>query len=439
MATTPRALLAADERAAAVEAKMATLNVSAGAAPPKRPSEFVDDVPELVSDPTLAGVPLQTASSGADDAKVPITIVTGYLGSGKSHLLNWVATQRKKKIAIILNEFGDTADIERALTVRNGESVFEEWLELDNGCLCCTAKDNGVAAIERLMDRKGKFDYILLETTGIADPAPIIHMFWLDEGLGSTVYLDGVVTVMDASNITKSLDDVVPASQEGGREDGSAEIGPPVSTAHLQIALADVLLLNKTDLVAPEQLETAKARVRGINAIAPIYTTTYGNVDLERILDLRAYDAKGDANGGAPGTTSGAVSAGAASANVDAADDAATRQKGIHDGRIATVSLRFGSTNPTQEEAIEGWLQTILWENEVHGTPVEVHRVKGKFVNLHTGAVRIIQGVREVYEIVETEATADTRSDSAGKLVFIGKGLDRATLEASFKKALNGV
>jgi G3E family GTPase len=244
-------------------------------------------------------------------------------------------------------------------------------------------------------------------------------MFWLDEGLGSTVYLDGVVTVMDASNIIKSLNDVADSSTTTQSSQNS-RAPLPISTAHLQIALADVLLLNKTDLVTNEQIDEATARIRGINAIAPIYHTTYGHVDLENILDLRAYDVKS-----APATLPD---------NRDYMLD-----KGIHDERIGTVRLQFGATNATQEGAIESWLQNILWENDVDGMPVEVHRVKGKFVNLHTGAVRIVQGVREVYEIVDADSRDDPDAPNPGKLVLIGKGLNKDCVDLSFKKLLFGV
>lgn len=131
--------------------------------------------------------------------KVPITIITGFLGSGKTTLLNYVLTeQHGKKIAVIMNEFGEGDSIEKSMSVGQGGELFEEWLELRNGCLCCSVKDNGVKAIENLMTKKGKFDYVLLETTGLADPGPIASIFWLDEELCSDIYLDGIITVVDA-------------------------------------------------------------------------------------------------------------------------------------------------------------------------------------------------------------------------------------------------
>lgn len=164
------------------------------------------------------------------------------------------------------------------MVVKDGEHEFEEWLELNNGCLCCTVKDNGVQAIENLMKRKGKFDYILLETSGVADPGPIANIFWLDDGLASELYLDGIVTVLDAENILKSLDDV-------NENDG-------ISTAHVQIALADVIVLNKIDRIkSNEKLDNIHKRVEGINSVAKIYDTKFSNVPLDVIFDIRSYDS----------------------------------------------------------------------------------------------------------------------------------------------------
>uniref|UniRef100_A0A8D0GNH6 Uncharacterized protein n=1 Tax=Sphenodon punctatus TaxID=8508 RepID=A0A8D0GNH6_SPHPU len=132
-------------------------------------------------------------------SKIPVTIITGYLGAGKTTLLNYILTeQHNKRIAVILNEFGEGSALEKSLAISQGGELYEEWLELRNGCLCCSVKDNGLKAIENLMQKKGKFDYILLETTGLADPGAVASMFWVDAELGSDIYLDGIVSVIDA-------------------------------------------------------------------------------------------------------------------------------------------------------------------------------------------------------------------------------------------------
>jgi G3E family GTPase len=174
------------------------------------------------------------------------------------------------------------------------------FVPLANGCICCSVKDVGVAAIENLMDQRGKFDYILLETTGLADPGNIAPLFWLDDGLGSTIFLDGIVTLVDAKNVLKSLDEGY--GDENAKEikehDDYDEHGPLLTTAHLQISHADVILVNKSDLVSEEELKNVTERIRSINGLARIEVTTKSRVSqLEGLLlDLHAYDQVTDAD-----------------------------------------------------------------------------------------------------------------------------------------------
>lgn len=161
-------------------------------------------------------------------------------------------------------------------------------------------KDVGVAAIENLMEQSGLFDYILLETTGLADPGNIAPIFWLDDGLGSSIFLDGIVTLVDAKNVLKSLDEGVGDEEkiEERKQQGHDEHGPLLTTAHLQISHADVILINKTDLVSDEELVKVTERIRSINGLARIKTTTKSQVpQLEGlVLDLHAYDEVTDAD-----------------------------------------------------------------------------------------------------------------------------------------------
>ncbi len=145
------------------------------------------------------------------------------------------------------------------------------------------------------MEKKGAFDYILLETTGLANPGNLAPLFWVDEGLGSTIYLDGIVTLIDAKNILKSLDEPVPETVEGNDHDGHDAHGPVMTTAHLQISHADVLVVNKSDLVTEEELVTVRERIQAINGLAQVHVTTKGQVpSLEGfLLDLHAYDDVG--------------------------------------------------------------------------------------------------------------------------------------------------
>jgi G3E family GTPase len=257
------------------------------------PPEENDDVPNLVS-----------VADEKPQAKVPITIITGYLGAGKTTLLNYILTeQHGKKIAVILNEFGDTIDIEKQLTISDTNSTEAkgvDFVPLANGCICCSVKDVGVAAIENLMESQNGFDYILLETTGLADPGNIAPLFWLDDGLGSSIFLDGIVTLVDAKNVLKSLDEGYGDEKiaDKGEKDEHDEHGPLLTTAHLQISHADVVLINKSDLVSEEELRAVTERVRSINGLAKIKTTTKSQVpDLEGfILDLHAYDEVTDSD-----------------------------------------------------------------------------------------------------------------------------------------------
>ena len=153
-------------------------------------------------------------------------------------------------------------------------------------------RDTGVAAIESLMERSGTFDYILLETTGLADPGNIAPLFWVDDGLGSSIYLDGIVTLVDTKNILKLLDEPAPEEVQ------ETHSGPVLTTAHLQISHADVIILNKSDLVSPEELEQVRERVVSINGMAKIHVTDHSQTpQIEGVvLDLHAYDSLSDLN-----------------------------------------------------------------------------------------------------------------------------------------------
>lgn len=370
--------------------------------------DFDDDdaPPELVDAGSLAEADLEEDEKLV---KVPITIVTGYLGAGKTTLLNYILTARHgKKIAVIMNEFGDSLDIEKSLTVsKDGESV-EEWLEVGNGCICCSVKDTGVNAIESLMAKKGKFDYILLETTGLADPGNLAPLFWVDEGLASTIYLDGIVTLVDAKNILRSLDDA--AGKVEGHDDHGDE-GPVMTTAHVQISHADVIVINKSDLVTDAELDAVKARIQSINGLAKIHVTKHSAVpELEGVLlDLHAYDQVAEL-------------------------DRAAKGHSHLDKTISTLSIPLPNLTDKQLEAVDSWLRSVLWDNllpndtEVEQSGFEIHRLKGRLV-LSDGQEKMVQGVRELFEIFDSPAPDDGATpdsgDNAGKMVIIGRHLDR--------------
>ena len=198
--------------------------------------------------------------------KIPVTVLTGYLGAGKTTLLNRILSEdHGRKFAVIVNEFGEIG-IDNDLVVGADEEVFE----MNNGCICCTVRGDLVRIVEGLLKRKGKFDAILVETTGLADPAPVAQTFFVDADVRDAARLDAVVTVADAKWLTERLKDAPEAKN--------------------QIAFADVIILNKTDLVAGDDLREVEARIRAINPYAKLHKTVNCAVALEAVLGRNAFD-----------------------------------------------------------------------------------------------------------------------------------------------------
>ena len=198
--------------------------------------------------------------------KIPVTVLTGYLGAGKTTLLNRILSEpHGKKYAVIVNEFGEIG-IDNDLVVGADEEVFE----MNNGCICCTVRGDLIRIIENLMKRKGRFDAIIVETTGLADPAPVAQTFFVDQDAQEKARLDAVVTVADAKWLAARLKDAPEAKN--------------------QIAFADVILLNKTDLVSAAELREVEARIRAINPYATLHKTQKCAIELEKVLDRGAFD-----------------------------------------------------------------------------------------------------------------------------------------------------
>ena len=198
--------------------------------------------------------------------KVPVTILTGFLGSGKTTLLNRILSEEHgKRIAVIENEYGEVG-IDQALVIDAEEEIFE----MSNGCICCTVRGDLIRVLGNLMKRRDKFDYVLVETTGLADPGPVAQTFFMDDEISSEFALDGIVTLVDAFHIDQQL----------GRSDESTE----------QIAFADVVLLNKIDLITNESLDNLESRLRGMNKMAKIIRSEKANVPVETVLNLSAFN-----------------------------------------------------------------------------------------------------------------------------------------------------
>ncbi|QQO24273.1 GTP-binding protein [Bradyrhizobium diazoefficiens] len=202
----------------------------------------------------------------ATSSKIPVTVLTGYLGAGKTTLLNRILSENHgKKYAVIVNEFGEIG-IDNDLIIGADEEVFE----MNNGCICCTVRGDLVRIMDGLIKRKGKFDAIIVETTGLADPAPVAQTFFVDEDVQKNARLDAVVTVADAKWLSDRLKDAPEAKN--------------------QIAFADVIVLNKTDLVTKGELAEVEARIRAINPYAKLHRTERCSVALADVLDRGAFD-----------------------------------------------------------------------------------------------------------------------------------------------------
>ncbi|CAE6412220.1 unnamed protein product [Rhizoctonia solani] len=354
-----------------------------------------DEVPTLIpQEGTSSNSQPKPAPKQA--VRVPLTIITG-----KSTFLKYVLTERHGyRIAIIMNEFGDTADIEgRAISVSSPDepaSLATEFLELANGCLCCSVKDAGAAAIEKLMRKQGAFDYIMLETTGLADPGPIAAMFWQNEDFSEEIVLDGVICVVDG---VFGLKELTSENRLASRR---------------QIALADVILLNKMDL-APSDAGSTPAleqQIRTLNPTAPLIRTTHGRVDLSKVLNTRAY--KSFKVGNDPQIDG--------HAHYDDHDHTHDHDAGDCHQRdlesISSIEIPVPVLSDDQVSKLDEWIRLVLWEEKIPG--LEVLRCKGIY-HTNNGTSYILQGVQTLYDV----SKLPEKDSGDGKIVLIGRGLSR--------------
>ena len=312
-------------------------------------------------------------------APIPVTVLTGYLGAGKTTLLNRILTEdHGKKYAVIVNEFGEIG-IDNDLVVDTDEEIFE----MNNGCICCTVRGALLRILAGLMKRKGTFDAVLIETTGLADPAPVAQTFFMDEDVRAKTRLDAIVTVVDAKNLLARIEDSPEAED--------------------QVAFADVILLNKVDLVGEAELAAVRAEIRAINPFARVIETERCDVDLGEVLDRGAFDLN---------------------RILTVEPDFLTSDHHHHDETVKSISLKAGDMEP---EPFFDWLNRATQEQGP-----KIRRLKGIIAFKGDPERYVVQGV---HMIVEGNHQRDWKVGETreSRLVFIGRDLDFAALSAGFE------
>jgi G3E family GTPase len=330
-------------------------------------------------------------------SQIPVTVLTGYLGAGKTTLLNRILTEdHGRKYAVIINEFGES-NIDNDLVVGADEEIFE----MNNGCICCTVRGDLVRIIAGLMKRADKLDGIIVETTGLANPAPVAQTFFMDDEVRAKTALDAIVTVVDARFFLERLAD--------SRE------------AEDQVAFADVVLVNKTDLVGADELKAVEAKVRAINPYAKQHRTQNSKIALDAILDKGAFDLQRilaiecDHD---PGHDHGHDHHGH-----DHHDHAAPHAS--HDVTVSSISL--GIDGEIDPEKFQQWIGQVLAQSGA-----DILRSKG-ILSVKDARQRFV--FQAVHMIADSTWGLEWKAGDkrASKLVFIGRNLDREKLAAGFE------
>jgi len=340
--------------------------------------------------------------------RVPVTIITGFLGAGKTTLLNYILTEyHGKRIAVIQNNFGEELKLETAMVVGSDGNSSSEWLELPNGCVCCSVRGDLALTLENLIKRKDGFDYILLETTGIADPGPLASSLWVDDELGGNIYLDAIVTVVDSKYFGQSLDQT--------NEDGTNE-------AQRQVAFADILLLNKIDLITAPELNTLQSKVRSINTMANMIQTIKGVVNLDLILDVHSFDMDQKKQ-------FDLITAQHQETEVNCDHKEHTHCNHPVKHEVSTICVVVGGE--TTHESLTQWFAMIYWEEMID---CQIMRMKGVANIANNKEKHMIQGVQDTFDIQPSRIDWTSDETRENKIVFIGKRLNIDELTESFKK-----
>jgi G3E family GTPase len=311
---------------------------------------------------------------------IPVTVLTGYLGAGKTTLLNRILTENHgKKYAVIINEFGELG-VDNDLVVDSDEEVFE----MNNGCICCTVRGDLIRIVGGLMKRSQKFDGIIVETTGLANPAPVAQTFFVDEDVKAKTRLDAIVTVVDALNFLTRREDAPEAAD--------------------QVAFADVVVLNKLDLVSPEQLEKVEARIKSINRYAQIHHATRGDVPIDKLLGLNAFDLN---------------------RVLESVPDFLDEDSHTHNEHLTSVS--FEVTAPLDATKFQTWIGHIL---QTQGA--NLLRTKGILSYKNEDRRFAFQAVHMIAD-GDFVAAWKPGEERKSRIVFIGRDLNRPALRRGFE------
>jgi len=350
---------------------------------------------------------------------IPVTVLTGFLGAGKTTLLNHLLSAKHGyRCAVIINEFGPVS-IDNQLVV----GIDEEILELNNGCLCCRVRGDLIKSLGDLLRRQKRFDYVIIETTGLADPSPVAHTFRSSE-LSERLRLDGIITVVDARHLEKELDEA------------------PEATA--QIAFADVILLNKTDLASPADLKHLETRIQKINALAEIIPTRQSQIEPGRILNIKARDLTNRFS--LPSPKAEPVTAHEEHDEHDHheqdhdaqhdrkhGDDQDSENEEHHHHHHhddAVASFYLSDERPLDLTKVEAWLTTVIRD-----LGANIYRSKG-ILQIQGQAKRVIfQGVQTMFD-AQPDRLWQVGERRVSQIVFIGKELDHAKLRAGFEACI---
>lgn len=332
--------------------------------------------------------------------KTPVTILTGFLGAGKTTLLNRILTENHgQRIAVIENEFGEVG-IDHDLVVQSDEEIFE----MNNGCICCTVRGDLIRILGRLMKRRDRFDRILIETTGLADPGPVVQTFFMDDDMKAQFQVDAIVTLVDARHILLHLDDSPEALE--------------------QIAFADVILLNKTDLVEPADLDALERRIRGVNALAKIHRAVNAAVDLDKVLAVGGFNLDHAMELDPHFLEDAEHHDDDPDHDHDHGHEAHHHH---HDDSVTSVGIE--ADGDVDGRKINAWLAELV---RVQGA--DIFRMKGVFAIAGNPDRIIFQGVHMLIDGANGGPWGDR--PRRNRLVFIGRNLDREALNAGFRACL---